>query len=64
MDADGSNLKQMTYHEGDDAGQDWSPDGKKIAFCSNRDGEYAFYVMDVDGTNVQLLFPRGGHFDW
>jgi Tol biopolymer transport system component len=26
-------------------------DGKKIAFESNRDGDYGIYVMDVDGTD-------------
>lgn len=34
----------------------WSPDGKRIAFKSTRDGgQYDIYVMDADGRNVQRI---------
>jgi len=29
----------------------WSPDGKRIAFTSTRDGNQELYVADADGTN-------------
>jgi len=32
----------------------WSPDGKRIAFTSTRDGNYDIYLMDLDG---QLPIP-------
>lgn len=40
----------------------WSPDGKRIAFCSNRDGATNVYVMNADGTEVTRItdVPRGG----
>ncbi|MEQ1592682.1 MAG: Ig-like domain-containing protein [Thiobacillaceae bacterium] len=38
-----------------DAHGDWSPDGSKIAFTSNRDGDYEIFVMNANGTNVVPL---------
>lgn len=34
---------------------DCSPDGKSIAFWSNRDGNQEIYVMNVDGTGQRRL---------
>jgi Tol biopolymer transport system component len=33
----------------------WSPDGKQIAFISNRDGESHYYLMNADGSGVRQL---------
>jgi len=33
----------------------WSPDGNKIAFVSDRDGDSEIYVMNTDGTKVSQL---------
>ena len=33
----------------------WSPDGTKIAFHSDRDGNYEIYVMSFDGSGVTRL---------
>lgn len=33
----------------------WSPDGKKLAFYSNHDGDYEIYLIDIDGTNIRQL---------
>jgi Tol biopolymer transport system component len=33
----------------------WSPDGKRIAYQSNRDGSYHIYVMDTDGGNTKQI---------
>ena len=52
MDADGGNRENLSNHPVNDEDPDWSPDGTKIAFISNRnDGVYQVYVMDADGKN-------------
>ncbi len=33
----------------------WSPDGRRIAFQSNRDGHWRIWVMDADGRNARAL---------
>jgi TolB protein len=33
----------------------WSPDGKEIAFYSDRDGSRQIYIMDESGKNVRKL---------
>lgn len=56
MDADGSNVRRLTHHEGWDAHPSWSNDGRRIAFDSWRDGTGDIYVMDAaDGSGVVNL---------
>ena len=68
MDADGGNQENLTNHPAFDGAPDWSPDGTKIAFDSNRDGGPSqIYVMDADGKNVFRLTEGRGqkrHPDW
>lgn len=45
----------LTQHEGEDSRPVWSPDGRRIAFESWRDGTRAIYVMDGDGRNLRRL---------
>ncbi|MEO8608776.1 MAG: hypothetical protein ABI690_12875 [Chloroflexota bacterium] len=48
VNADGSNLRQLTRNGLIDVFPIWSPDSKQIAFMSNRDQFYEIYVVDVD----------------
>jgi Tol biopolymer transport system component len=54
VDADGSTERRLTS---DRASQSpaWSPDGKKIAFSSARDGNAEIYLMNSNGTDVIRL---------
>ena len=60
MDTDGGNPQNLTNNPGNDISPSWSPDGKRIAFSSDRDWDKGdhnseIYVMDADGRNPQNL---------
>jgi len=38
----------------------WSPDGRKIAYVSDADGEEEIYLVDQDGTGEPEQITRGG----
>ncbi len=52
MNTDGTNFINLTNHPAEDRQPDWSPDGRKIAFSSDRDGNMDIYTMNADGTNL------------
>jgi hypothetical protein len=55
MQPDGSHVTQITAHSATDNYPHVSPDGTKILFTSDRDGDDDIYVMNVDGTNIANL---------
>ena len=65
MNADGSNVVNLTYSTATERLPAWSPDSKKIAFQafdrSDQEGEIRatdLYMMDPDGSNVERLTSR------
>ena len=67
MKIDSTEITQLTSTLAINWFPECSPDGKKIAFTSNRDdpelsdsGNYNIYIMDIDGTNIQRLTDMPG----
>ena len=54
-DGDGINSLRLTKHRSQDESPSWSPDGRRIAWSSNRTGNYDIFVMDRDGGNKKNL---------
>ncbi|MFY0630890.1 MAG: PD40 domain-containing protein [Flavobacteriaceae bacterium] len=55
--ATGGDAIQLTYHNAHDYKAIWSKDGSKIAFASNRYGNFDIYVMNANGgTATRLTF--------
>ncbi len=61
--ADGSGLRQLTDDPHEDRAPRWSPDGKTIAFFSNRSGKYEIWGLNPDGSDLrQLSSNPGAHY--
>jgi len=54
MNADGSGITRLTDNQGRDSYCAWSPDGERIVFYADRDGNWAVYSMNPDGSDVTL----------
>ncbi|HEV2840754.1 MAG TPA: hypothetical protein VGW39_05460 [Chthoniobacterales bacterium] len=64
MDADGSNQTNLTPGQTLETYAAWSPDGTKIAFASERDGNSEIYVMNADGSNqVRVTNNPAGDYE-
>lgn len=50
INADGSNPRRLTAGAGDNQGATWSPNGRHLAFQSNREGRWQIFGMLADGT--------------
>ena len=55
MNADGTERRRLTNNSSYDGSPSWSSDGRKIAFDSDRDGNYEIYVMNADGSEQNRL---------
>jgi Tol biopolymer transport system component/predicted Ser/Thr protein kinase len=61
--ADGAGLRQLTNDPANDRFPRWSPDGKRIAFYSNRAGSWEVWTINADGSGLsQLTRDTGAHY--
>src|SRR4051812_39457667 len=74
MNTDGSGQTQVTSGPADDTEPNWSPDGQKLVFATNRDElgrdcgphwrcDYEIYSMNANGTGLTRLTTRPGQQD-
>ena len=61
MNSDGKGLNNLTKTSASEWVPAWSPDGQKIAFASDRDGDSEIYIMDKDGSNLEKLTDNRGY---
>jgi dipeptidyl aminopeptidase/acylaminoacyl peptidase len=54
-DFSGRSLRQFTASTKSDSRPRWSPDGRSLAFISNRDGESQIYLIPLDGGEAKAL---------
>ena len=55
VDAEGGNARQLTFHEAHDYMPVWSKDGSRVAFASDRYGNFDIYVMNAEGGPAERL---------
>jgi Tol biopolymer transport system component len=51
----GGNLVRLTDGQGNDGWPTWSPDGKRIAFHSDRSEDWEIWVINADGSGLANL---------
>jgi Tol biopolymer transport system component len=62
INTDGSGSRTLTrFSPGNGGLPSWSPDGRKIVFVNDRDGNFEVYVMNADGSGQRNLTRHPGH---
>lgn len=67
IDADGTNLTQITTDSADDVDPSWSPNGNKVAFSSKRSANFDIWMLDLEKNQLVQLTnspATDGHPVW
>jgi len=62
MPSQGGNSFPLSYGDFDNINPRWSPDGKKIAFISNRDGNTSLWVQEIPGGAQTQVVVNQRHY--
>jgi Tol biopolymer transport system component len=63
MSADGSAPIRVTHNDANDFAPAWSPDGRQIAFVSNRDDDLEIYTIVPDAAPARLTYSNEPDID-
>lgn len=59
VNSEGKNPRPLVSNNFSNIQPDWSPDGEKIAFASDKSGNMDIWIVDKDGRNIrQLTFDK------
>jgi Tol biopolymer transport system component len=61
LDGPATSLERLTATPGYDAECSFSPDGRRVLFVSDRDGDPDIYSMAVDGSDLRRLTAAAGY---
>jgi len=67
VNTESGKIQQITFGKQSDTNPKWSPNGKKIAFTSNREGSTQFYILRFNGGEAEKMTDiKGaiGSFEW
>jgi TolB protein len=60
--SDGAGERRLTDDEYRDRGARWSPDGRRIAFLSDRSGRFEIWAINPDGSGLRQLTDTTGAY--
>ena len=62
MSADGRSLRRLTSDTFRNRRPAFMPDGKRVVFYSNREGEFRLFSIAVDGSGLRPVTEPGAHY--